>query len=1730
MSNIEQISATVIESLQEEQSTPERKQEVTAKITDALAVLREETEMAAFRDRFQLDLQSLRVEEREQINQNLKTLELPQEVGSLLLELIELKKEVENNEAPTSMFSTFGETVGDNLEDVTEAVLPKEWTDTMSRGQKIATAVAGTGLLMASIALVSRGVAALYDWMNRTVESAKRTAGTVVKYALIAAVPVAVLFGPQIYNWTRRKIGEVAQNEIADAIQQKTADVHQSVHDVVAGVLPAQQDPVLQENVGSTDEDVQESDAQQEIERPAYQPPAEIEAALRAADTASTSMAAAGLLFMHRDLAKQAGIDFANDEETKMVNAILQRPVVRSLPLHVLQEAKSADDIVAHMNGAEFSSEEKHALLFLALVVQKQMQKTSTKQLLERAELADESVTLGEFLDVSGSGARLVARIAHAFDGKSLSDLSDLQEELNEAFASEDVIQEFTSNPILAKRLQELHPDFSDKKLAGAFAFYCLAPGQHGHSILRHIVDEPVLSETDAIFKEALQNIRTAILQPEALEHMLQYSKSDEHKEVFRRHFAENLSVADAIHLYIGLQTVRMDDAERQYPEETQDANAVGAFLLQMKLLQMMHNIDRDKGIQMRTWLLMDTAESIVGLPEMHIPPEAQEMIQAVAEAAGERGLSWLGETYDSLRSEICIPLYEMNADPVWKYPTVATETVAGTGLSWALWRFLKWRTTEWHDIMANRLGGIGWLNAIQQKLPPWWLRLTETSKSAWNPEKATHMAKTIRGVEDAIKCLDPRYQKAGNQALSRLHYRGTTPENMAKFYEEIDALRKAGADPAKIDDIVAKAHVMEQHAPAMLHRRFGFFRRQFWGATPWQRFAWGTAVVGQSVSVYQDVQDVADAYEQRSQMEHHVENIMSEMRERLDQDPNFVRVEDGLYRHKQSGVECELRIPDSVTNLLNGNINTEYAELATSSAALATTILMGAKTFSGPVGLIVVGVELVIRGGIAAWKEGNMREFIRTVPPWLLVQLGTQQTVQQSEYDVLDAASTTMLSDIFPSLDDSDKPEMRKKMLFTIFHHDLGRYAPELLQELVADKVDPLQSDEFYNGEFETIILPYYYTFLFEEVGDAFGAQAWREFTQGKIDTFWLPPTATFVQVRTAMRRAAIMYTQHVREQQYIDLRNYYEYQQSLFDEETDAALTDQIATLQKFVEEAGQQLVFGEPLSQLSDETVEENDWHTRAELLLDRVHSELEDTHGETYGEKIQSNPELFTVQSGDVPGLSAAVDLSDSSQVLSLLTNPVTRERIAQVFAETTDEPEGAVRTWSQWLELPTGVDEYHSVHMARMAAKNAAATVPDNASFDAAMHGITEGAISVFAQRADPPRFSRNTSLENELYGDLRHKPVVFSNLSYRFNVLDDYPKLMRLCQSASQPRTSQAEFAIENAQAVFVEGKVMPNGHKVVLLTFVYQDPENPNKKIIVQQGGATSATSSSQAEVAGSAVAADGFDLHMQQGGPAMLTMAEDAWRIRAQEIKEQEQQETEAEQHRVTERAEYERCWKEEIAPREFAAAVESAQDNPETYQMLGSRMYILFREEDSTFITYMCPSYETALSSGSGNSNPLQYGENLFQSSSKMNTIVVHKTKEAALQYYLDQKYEVADKWIRISGYALLQRKPDWKPFIESYMCKPLTHGRYDISRIVDLFPHTIDHPRFFGSTTFNKVDLEAAIVPQYTALETNEARELFLHDLFERLATEGTITSASNGRIIRWFATNKRRYSN
>ena len=550
-----------------------------------------------------------------------------------------------------------------------------------------------------------------------------------------------------------------------------------------------------------------------------------VEIAKDSVESGAVEVMGAGLLLLNGALAKEAGIK--EEAERNAVAVVLNKPAIQSLKIGNLKTISSQADAASRLD-ANASDAEKKALHFLALACNKLAPRVEEALAREPEAPNIDDLTLQDFLDRLHHLPRMFVRLQAGLKGKSLKDIPDVANVIAGAF-TDDSFDDIASDPGLREELVGLGLEGKE----GQFFAYCVARGRT--LLLKDIAEDENTNETERMIQSALIEIRAELANAEMKAYLEQYLHGRDDlpfKDTLEKHLNENLTVFDAVQLYMYLQLARTKDNE--LPKNIKDSSPVGALLTQMKVLDLLGKTGNQNAIHLRDYLLLQATK---GPGAINLPEGTTEFLAEMTSKAAEVGWEATFKYAKKLAYESYAALYEFTRDqPEWAAGIAASALSAGGYVGY------RWKAQDWTLRVADRLQA----DKLPRRLS--WLAPTDQLRKTGSLSIPRQIADKLISVQDSINTLKNQKQAAKLiHQFSELNRRGYHPASFKKFYDQLATLRKAGADPAVLDDVLSKVQNIEINDAKILQKyRFGIVRRAA-GATGrlGYRTAVGTAKIG---------------------------------------------------------------------------------------------------------------------------------------------------------------------------------------------------------------------------------------------------------------------------------------------------------------------------------------------------------------------------------------------------------------------------------------------------------------------------------------------------------------------------------------------------------------------------------------------------------------------------------------------------------------------------------------------------------------------------------------------------------------------------------------------------------------------------------------------------------------------------------------------------------------------
>jgi hypothetical protein len=903
-----------------------------------------------------------------------------------------------------------------------------------------------------------------------------------------------------------------------------------------------------------------------------------------------------------------------------------------------------------------------------------------------------------------------------------------------------------------------------------------------------------------------------------------------------------------------------------------------------------------------------------------------------------------------------------------------------------------------------------------------------------------------------------------------------------------------------------------------------------------------GVLTVLQGVRTYEDFRELGAL---TLSLEQQRSRITTELRQAgFEEDPQ----QPGRFVYKDGGVEIAVRV-NELHEALEGHQTAQAVRTAADAAETAVLALIWAGRLSSRAFWPLAAAEVAVESVVYGINQAAQRRFLQRCPAWLLAKINMHGAVGCTPYDMLGRASEDMLTDPFIERSEEQKKDIREKMIFGLLHQELMEF-PDLQREIYGGNTHPIRMQQFFEGEFKTIFLRLYYTRLFQNGN---GRYRWSNLIEGKLDGWNLPvpaatPTVSQVEVRTALREAAILYAQHVREKQYRQaLHAYNEFQRSgRADPSTEHLLRDLATNL-------GSQAVLGGRLDTV-DPAVLSGNTKTRMHQVADYLFAHA---------------PERVTsVPMAEVPGLTRDAAFPSLSAIVDTFTeDPALRMKLKRVIARDIDERSGQDRT--RWYDrgglvpewkwpsevrggpgLLGGVDAARSLAIAaadrlrRRLGKPPLYSGPDlwtifgargdEPTTEAALLQLTRDAVGVFeervseGQRVEKP--VRDPALEERIFRnkrEWRQVPMVFRT---------GWAPSLDFCHALAKIPEAPG-FKREDLCAIFFEerrlGGDIYHPEYLVLATYVYGDPRGRRVSVLQRAAiRAAIAVSGGEQVVTGAFEPVPASEFQRRPQILRMLNELPTGVQQREAEMREAEQRHRESEE-RARE------AWEKARPERERQAAEQNAR-----------RQAALERARTSVGMLYVPGQYSqdnTNRRVGTDNGTECfagSFGGRLIRipsipwppvrgmSAARENSGTWEPRESDALIFTSERNGETYTHTVwRLADVDDNGGNDKLSTVMHHVLITPLTltgHPqagnpefvqavrRYELNRLLDLTTYR-------GSWSWGpreyRANLLMQLLPIYENLPDSTKRGLFLRALFNNLVTEGVVTKRSYDRIVK-----------
>lgn len=346
------------------------------------------------------------------------------------------------------------------------------------------------------------------------------------------------------------------------------------------------------------------------------------------------NVSAAGLMLLHQEQASAVGIRSDSHAEVGAFRGILHLPGVREIPVGTLLAIASQQQANGLAESLGLRSEpDKKAIFFLARVCQDRLPIIERIAAQGHPPLDARTMSVDQVLRETSHVPQFFAKIGTALSGKSLRDLDIGQ-------VSRVVGESLAQHPLrLLESGRGLQADLEKmgigKDQREKFALFCLSARDVNIRNI-HLFDAENRSfapEERQLFVRALQGMHRR-LQASAGYLALYTHKAikpgeNTYQSILEKYLNEHAKVNDVLQLYSYLHLAEGADGAATAPTTLRDSNVEGAFLLQMKVLQMIAATDPDYGMAFKGFLGAEVAKAVAGTPTtIELPPQVIDILK----------------------------------------------------------------------------------------------------------------------------------------------------------------------------------------------------------------------------------------------------------------------------------------------------------------------------------------------------------------------------------------------------------------------------------------------------------------------------------------------------------------------------------------------------------------------------------------------------------------------------------------------------------------------------------------------------------------------------------------------------------------------------------------------------------------------------------------------------------------------------------------------------------------------------------------------------------------------------------------------------------------------------------------------------------------------------------------------------------------------------------------------
>jgi hypothetical protein len=699
--------------------------------------------------------------------------------------------------------------------------------------------------------------------------------------------------------------------------------------------------------------------------------------------------------------------------------------------------------------------------------------------------------------------------------------------------------------------------------------------------------------------------------------------------------------------------------------------------------------------------------------------------------------------------------------------------------------------------------------------------------------------------------------------------------------------------------------------------------------------------------------------------------------------------------------------------------------------------------------------------------------------------------------------------------------------MLFVLLQQELGEIT-DIHQSVFPLGGHPLELDAFFKDDFQKVILPYFALRLYQLSEGALTLQNAKHSRVGDDTDFPArTPDVSLLDVRRALREAAVVCAEHKHEKDYLEAQRALVSLQSNPDRDD---LT--LGILQTAVHELGKQKVLGESLESIPPSFLTNDDSRTRVERLVSIL------SRGVQHGD--------WVVPAKTLPGVANALDFSNGNAVLDRMQlDPALRMQIEAVYPRTLTERDNAAGR--EWHDVAFYTNLLHFRQPSAMGALSAtdfhlsfASGAADNirrelsrrpitasptvsnallgassgeqATIEYALDRITKDSIDfvesepeIVTQRS---HLLENVQLARDLYSRSQDQPIVLTRGNPDVQIC-------RTLSSASLPQEYRKSLPL---QAVIFESKKFSSStHQMVLATYIFGDVLK-GEIFITQRASAQSTIVGLQ----GSRVT-DGFpractaqELETKPGYSQMLNAVRANLRLHEKQRK---------------------------------IAQIENGKQRPERLRQ-EQKLLQQYRQNREEAIRQSQKSDNYILVPGKNPGDPAEYRRRFgdrtlsipipFTGSSvgeakKLASGVAQPDESDAFVVHLMEGSGTTMHDLCLSNAADMDREDlsgDDRNAMRTALTTPiLGKSQESLLRVIRLFPREMYIPGKIASLRYNArfsmPELFKDLIALYEKADDVKKSE-FLETLFDQLRERRVINEKTNSEILKWFTENASRF--